>query len=143
MLSHIVREFNSKNRLLLTETLLQNNLHELWALMNYLLPDVFFSFEAFNSWFPARGADEGKVVAQLHKVLRRFLLRRIKPDVEKSLLPKRQVNVYVNLSSTQRRWCVVELELCLLMFIQILKCVCSPKCVPGAGGKIGEQDSAF
>jgi SWI/SNF-related matrix-associated actin-dependent regulator of chromatin subfamily A member 5 len=40
-LSEIIREFRSANRMLLTGTPLQNNVHELWALMNYLLPDVF------------------------------------------------------------------------------------------------------
>lgn len=42
-LSEILREFETKNRLLLTGTPLQNNLHELWALLNFLLPDVFNS----------------------------------------------------------------------------------------------------
>jgi len=40
-----VREFKTTNRLLLTGTPLQNNLHELWALLNFLLPDVFNSSE--------------------------------------------------------------------------------------------------
>ena len=44
-LSEIVREFRTTNRLLLTGTPLQNNLHELWALLNFLLPDVFNSSE--------------------------------------------------------------------------------------------------
>ena len=42
-LSEIVREFRTANRLLLTGTPLQNNLHELWSLLNFLLPDVFNS----------------------------------------------------------------------------------------------------
>ena len=42
-LSEIVRELRSTNRLLLTGTPLQNNLHELWSLLNFLLPDVFSS----------------------------------------------------------------------------------------------------
>lgn len=42
-LSELLREFKSMNRLLLTGTPLQNNLHELWALLNFLLPDVFNS----------------------------------------------------------------------------------------------------
>lgn len=40
-----MREFKTTNRLLLTGTPLQNNLHELWALLNFLLPDVFNSSE--------------------------------------------------------------------------------------------------
>lgn len=44
-LSEYVREFKCGNRLLLTGTPLQNNLHELWALLNFLLPDVFNSSE--------------------------------------------------------------------------------------------------
>ncbi|WAQ98844.1 SMCA1-like protein, partial [Mya arenaria] len=50
-LSEIVREFKTANRLLLTGTPLQNNLHELWALLNFLLPDVFNSADDFDSWF--------------------------------------------------------------------------------------------
>lgn len=48
-LSEIVREFRTANRLLLTGTPLQNNLHELWALLNFLLPDVFNSSEVGDS----------------------------------------------------------------------------------------------
>ncbi|KAJ3220341.1 hypothetical protein HDU67_000008 [Dinochytrium kinnereticum] len=103
-LSQIVREFNCRNRLLLTGTPLQNNLHELWALLNFLLPDVFSSAEDFNSWFEERGGDQDQVVAQLHRVLRPFLLRRIKADVEKSLLPKKRTNLYVGMSAMQRKW---------------------------------------
>lgn len=103
-LSQIIRAFNSKNRLLITGTPLQNNLHELWALLNFLLPDVFSSAEDFDSWFENQGGDQDKVVQQLHKVLRPFLLRRIKSDVEKSLLPKKEINLYVGLTPMQRQW---------------------------------------
>ncbi|KAI8145196.1 SNF2 family N-terminal domain-containing protein [Fennellomyces sp. T-0311] len=103
-LSQIVRIFESKNRMLITGTPLQNNLHELWALLNFLLPDVFNSSEAFDEWFAGQGGDQKKVVEQLHKVLRPFLLRRLKSDVEKSLLPKKESNVYVKMSPMQRKW---------------------------------------
>jgi hypothetical protein len=43
LLSTTVRMLNSQCRLLLTGTPLQNNLHELWALLNFLLPDEFHS----------------------------------------------------------------------------------------------------
>lgn len=106
-LSQAVRSFSSRARLLITGTPLQNNLMELWSLLNFLLPDVFSSADDFESWFSGRGDDESSrdnIVQQLHKVLRPFLLRRVKSDVEKSLLPKKEVNVYVGLTDMQRRW---------------------------------------
>lgn len=106
MLSQIIRLFHSRNRLLITGTPLQNNLHELWALLNFILPDVFGDSDAFDMWFNAEDdlSQEGSVVAQLHKVLKPFLLRRIKADVEKSLLPKQEMNVYVKMTDMQRKW---------------------------------------
>jgi SWI/SNF-related matrix-associated actin-dependent regulator of chromatin subfamily A member 5 len=77
----------------------------LWALLNFLLPDVFGSSADFDSWFETdAGGDQDAVVKQLHKVLRPFLLRRIKADVEKSLLPKQRTNLYVGLSVMQKTW---------------------------------------
>ncbi|KAF2196634.1 hypothetical protein GQ43DRAFT_404684 [Delitschia confertaspora ATCC 74209] len=99
-----IRMFNSRNRLLITGTPLQNNLHELWALLNFLLPDVFGDSEAFDQWFSNQDEDSDTVVQQLHKVLRPFLLRRVKADVEKSLLPKKEINLYVGMSDMQVQW---------------------------------------
>ncbi|KAK4503968.1 hypothetical protein PRZ48_004883 [Zasmidium cellare] len=103
-LAQIIRIFNSRNRLLITGTPLQNNLHELWALLNFLLPDVFGDSEAFDQWFNNQDADQDTVVQQLHRVLRPFLLRRVKADVEKSLLPKKEINLYVGMSEMQIKW---------------------------------------
>ncbi|ODV79301.1 uncharacterized protein CANTADRAFT_51298 [Suhomyces tanzawaensis NRRL Y-17324] len=110
-LSQIIRLFYSKNRLLITGTPLQNNLHELWALLNFLLPDVFGDSEVFDEWFENQGGDEDakeknqdKVVQQLHQLLSPFLLRRVKADVEKSLLPKIETNVYIGMTAMQVEW---------------------------------------
>jgi len=103
-LAQVIRLFNSRNRLLITGTPLQNNLHELWALLNFLMPDVFGDAEAFDQWFSGQGEDQDTVVQQLHKVLRPFLLRRVKSDVEKSLLPKKEINLYIGMSEMQVKW---------------------------------------
>ncbi|KAF8864922.1 hypothetical protein BDZ45DRAFT_736557 [Acephala macrosclerotiorum] len=103
-LAQVIRLFNSRNRLLITGTPLQNNLHELWALLNFLLPDVFGDSEAFDQWFSGQGEDQDTVVQQLHRVLRPFLLRRVKSDVEKSLLPKKEINLYIGMSDMQVKW---------------------------------------
>lgn len=104
-LSEIVREFKSTNRLLLTGTPLQNNLHELWALLNFLLPDVFNSSEDFDAWFNTNNClGDISLVERLHAVLRPFLLRRLKSEVEKKLPPKKEIKVYIGLSKMQREW---------------------------------------
>lgn len=100
-----MREFKTTNRLLLTGTPLQNNLHELWSLLNFLLPDVFNSADDFDSWFDTNNClGDQKLVERLHMVLCPFLFRRIKADVEKSLPPKKEVKIYVGLSKMQREW---------------------------------------
>ncbi|XP_022189967.2 chromatin-remodeling complex ATPase chain Iswi isoform X2 [Nilaparvata lugens] len=104
-LSEIVREFKTTNRLLLTGTPLQNNLHELWSLLNFLLPDVFNSSDDFDSWFNTNSfMGDKQLIERLHAVLRPFLLRRLKSEVEKALKPKKELKVYVGLSKMQREW---------------------------------------
>ncbi|EDW10551.2 uncharacterized protein Dmoj_GI18484 [Drosophila mojavensis] len=105
LISGKVREFHSTNRLLLTGTPLQNNLHELWALLNFLLPDVFNSSEDFDEWFNTNSClGDDVLVGRLHAVIKPFLLRRLKSEVEANLLPKKEVNIYVGLSRMQREW---------------------------------------
>ncbi|XP_022908972.1 chromatin-remodeling complex ATPase chain Iswi isoform X2 [Onthophagus taurus] len=104
-LSEILREFKTTNRLLLTGTPLQNNLHELWALLNFLLPDVFNSSDDFDSWFNTNQClGDNALVERLHAVLKPFLLRRLKSEVEKKLKPKKEVKIYIGLSKMQREW---------------------------------------
>jgi SWI/SNF-related matrix-associated actin-dependent regulator of chromatin subfamily A member 5 len=104
-LSEILREFKTTNRLLLTGTPLQNNLHELWALLNFLLPDIFNSADDFDSWFDANECIGDKaIIERLHNILKPFLLRRLKSEVEKRLLPKKEVKIFVGLAKMQRDW---------------------------------------
>lgn len=104
MLSKIVRTLKSRHRLLLTGTPLQNNLHELWALLNFLLPEAFSSAEDFSSWFSETeiGTGSEALIQRLHTILRPFLLRRLKSDVEKGLPPKTEMKIYVSLTALQR-----------------------------------------
>ena len=108
-------QFNSVYRLLLTGTPLQNNLSELWALLNFLLPKIFNSCEDFEKWFnqPFSSKLPGEknaelteeqellIINRLHTVLRPFLLRREKKDVEKELPSKKEYVIKLGLSSWQ------------------------------------------
>ncbi|GMJ02042.1 chromatin-remodeling protein 11 [Hibiscus trionum] len=68
ILSKTMRLYNTNYRLLITGTPLQNNLHELWSLLNFLLPEIFSSAETFDEWFQISGEnDQQEVVQQLHK----------------------------------------------------------------------------
>ncbi|KAF8660982.1 hypothetical protein AX16_001504 [Volvariella volvacea WC 439] len=111
VLSQIVRSFTSRGRLLITGTPLQNDLKELFALLNFICPEIFQAYEDLDSFLHkddagADGEEEKskKVVEALHKILRPFLLRRVKADVEKNLLPKKEINIYVGLTEMQRKW---------------------------------------
>lgn len=94
MLSQIVREFTSRGRLLITGTPLQNNLEELFSLLNFICPEIFVDYKDLDAFLHKDDAEseqdeekQKKVVEALHKILRPFLLRRVKSDVEKHLLP--------------------------------------------------------
>lgn len=88
--------FNTKRRLLLTGTPLQNDVMELWSLMHFLMPHIFTSMQDFKEWFSNpfnQSMNQSQalnmiVVQRLQSILRPFLLRRMKKDVEKQLPEK-------------------------------------------------------
>merc|ERR1719367_2496425 len=106
--------YTATNRLLLTGTPLQNKLPELWALLNFLLPSIFKACNTFEQWFNAPFAITGEkvelneeetilIIRRLHKVLRPFLLRRLKKDVESQLPDKVEYVIKCEMSGLQRR----------------------------------------
>uniref|UniRef100_A0A673BWX0 Probable global transcription activator SNF2L2 n=1 Tax=Sphaeramia orbicularis TaxID=375764 RepID=A0A673BWX0_9TELE len=100
-------------RILLTGTPLQNKLPELWALLNFLLPTIFKSCSTFEQWFNAPFAMTGErvdlneeetilIIRRLHKVLRPFLLRRLKKEVESQLPEKVEYVIKCDMSAIQK-----------------------------------------
>jgi ATP-dependent DNA helicase len=125
-----LRCLHSANRLLLTGTPLQNNLTELWSLLNFILPDIFDSLENFQRWFdfsdvidesklslslksepaptaPSASSNGGgdsdhQLVGKLHNILRPFLLRRLKGDVDLQIPKKREIVLYASFNPAQK-----------------------------------------
>ncbi|KAK7751327.1 transcriptional regulator [Diatrype stigma] len=108
--------YSTRFRLILTGTPLQNNLGELWAMLNFVLPNIFKSVKTFDEWFNTPFANTGSqdkmelneeeqilVIRRLHKVLQPFLLRRLKKDVEKDLPDKTEKVIKCKFSALQTR----------------------------------------
>jgi ATP-dependent DNA helicase len=110
-----LQSYQSANRLLITGTPLQNNLTELWSLLHFLLPTVFDKLSTFESWFDFSGLKDKAsyeqllseerqqyLVKSLHAVLKPFLLRRVKTDVESLMPKKREYVLFAPLTPMQR-----------------------------------------
>lgn len=109
-ISQAVRSFHYGNALLLTGTPLQNNMHELWALLNFLFPDIFPEASAFDSAFKlnsgaARDDVDASKLARAHAFLQPLMLRRVKAEVEKGLPEKLETVIECSLSEMQLFWC--------------------------------------
>ncbi|CAI6334153.1 unnamed protein product [Periconia digitata] len=110
-----LQSYQSANRLLITGTPLQNNLVELWSLLHFLLPTVFDKLSTFESWFDFSGLKDKAsfeqllseerqqyLVKSLHAIMKPFLLRRVKMDVENLMPKKREYVLYAPLTPMQR-----------------------------------------
>ncbi|XP_040577112.1 lymphoid-specific helicase [Lepeophtheirus salmonis] len=108
-----LKMYHTANKLLLTGTPLQNNMAELWSLLNFLMPEIFNDLNMFQSWFSVEKIQanendsismserETKVLTTLHQILSPFLLRRIKSDIELKIPPKKEVLVYCPMTAYQ------------------------------------------
>ncbi|XP_073422772.1 chromatin-remodeling ATPase INO80 [Dendrobates tinctorius] len=106
----ILLQFQCRNRLLLTGTPIQNTMAELWALLHFIMPTLFDSHDEFNEWFSKdieshaenKSAIDENQLSRLHMILKPFMLRRIKKDVENELSDKIEILMYCNLTSRQK-----------------------------------------
>ena len=91
-----------QHKVLLTGTPLQNNLEELYALLNFLNPDEFYDVGYFMREYGSMANKES--VERMQKILKPIMLRRLKEDVEKSLKPKEETIIEVELTNIQKKY---------------------------------------
>jgi len=116
--------YDCANKLLLTGTPLQNNLDELWSLLNFIMGEIFDDLRVFKSWFSAtdmhtnkdeadrilKQEQQNNILSTLHQILTPFLLRRVKADVDLRIPPKKEVLVYCPMTEEQREYYQTDIQ---------------------------------
>lgn len=103
--------FHCRNRLLLTGTPIQNSMQELWALLHFIMPSLFDSHDEFSDWFSKDIESHAQSNTQLnqqqlrrlHMILKPFMLRRIKKNVQSELGDKIEIDVMCDLTHRQSK----------------------------------------
>jgi SNF2 family DNA or RNA helicase len=97
-------ELQSECRIITTGTPLENHLGELWTLFNFLNPGLLGSFKKFNEKFavPIERDQDKEARNRLRKLIRPFILRRLKSDVLQELPPKTEITLEVQMSSEEQ-----------------------------------------
>ena len=154
--SHL-KTFDMEHKILLTGTPLQNSVEELWSLLNFLDPVKFDSDQEFLAKF-GQLQTESQVV-DLQKVLKPMMLRRLKEDVEKNLVPKEETIIEVELTSIQKKYyrAIMEKNFSFIvakatarnvpnlmnLFMELRKCCNHPFLIKGAETHITEEWRKF
>lgn len=104
--------FSCRNRLLLTGTPIQNSMQELWALLHFIMPSLFDSHDEFSDWFSKDIESHAQSNTQLneqqlkrlHVILKPFMLRRVKKNVQSELGDKLEIDIFCDLTNRQKKY---------------------------------------
>ena len=97
--SEVVKELKAKVKFALTGTPIENNLIELWSLFDYILPGYLYSKRKFQEKFIK--ADKGS--EELKKLIKPFILRRLKNDVMSELPDKIEKRFLIEMTEEQKK----------------------------------------
>ncbi len=104
-ISEAVRKIHCQTRVILTGTPLQNNLVELYAILNFLYPQYFTTPEVFEDAFDiTHNRIDPEMLLKANKLLQKFMIRRLKGEVEKLMPKKIETKILCPLSSSQIFW---------------------------------------
>lgn len=111
-MTKIIKSLKGNAKFALTGTPLENSVLELWSIFDFIMPGYLVSSLAFNRKYGIKNIDEEsvKVLDNLKKQIRPFILRRKKKDVVKDLPDKIENNIYIDLNKEQKKIYLAELE---------------------------------
>ena len=93
--SQAVMDLQSKFRVLLSGTPVENHLAELWNLFNFLNPGLLGTLDQFRKRFqePVERDQDAEALSRLRRIVSPFLLRRIKSEVLAELPPRTEITL--------------------------------------------------
>ncbi len=100
--SKAAKELKAEQKIILTGTPIENNLMELWNLMDIINPGLLGSNENFKNKFSNKNKMDSKKLEVLKQVIKPFILRRMKQDVLKELPKKTEIVIDYELSEDEQ-----------------------------------------
>ena len=107
-----VKLIKANVRFALTGTPIENRLSELWSIFDFLMPGVLYSYQRFKKDYEIniiQNSDEG-AVRKLQRMIKPFIMRRIKEDVLKEIPDKNEQIIYTKLSEEQEKLYYANLQ---------------------------------
>ncbi len=100
-----VKMIKSECRFALTGTPIENRLSELWSIFDYLMPGILYGYQRFRTEIeiPVVQNQDESAMNRLRKMVRPFILRRLKKDVLTDLPDKLEKNMYATMEGEQQK----------------------------------------
>ncbi|MDE6846497.1 MAG: DEAD/DEAH box helicase [Lachnospiraceae bacterium] len=100
-----VKTIESECRFALTGTPIENRLSELWSIFDYLMPGLLYGYQRFRTEIeiPVVQHQDEAAMGRLQKMVRPFILRRLKKDVLTDLPDKLEKSMYANMEGEQQK----------------------------------------
>lgn len=112
MMTKVIKNLHGSTKLALTGTPLENSVLELWSIFDFIMPGYLASLQSFSHKYNVKDVskEDLKILTDLNKQIKPFILRRKKKDVVKELPDKIENNIFIELSKEQKKVYVAELE---------------------------------
>ena len=107
-----IKKIKAETKFALTGTPIENSISEIWSIFDFIMPGMLPDIDIFDKKFIIKEFDEkaNNKLNELNKIINPFILRRRKRDVIKDLPEKIENNIYVELTETQKKLYLAELD---------------------------------
>lgn len=97
-----VKKIKSRIRFALTGTPVENSLMELWSIFDFIMPGYLYDEKRFTTRYFRRLEEGPEILEEIHKMVKPFILRRLKKNVIKELPDKIEKTMFIPLEDEQK-----------------------------------------